>query len=138
MFRASWPLLRSDYFRTFVQYLSVGLVFVPAGAMYGAWVVSRGPSPVVFIALLTVGFIAAQLVWERVAVSLARIGVRLTFEPAAPNIVRAENLQVGAVPSLQYAFVAAITVLTSAAGVTRSITGGRDVNTRANMTLVLR
>ncbi len=138
MFRASWQLLRSDYFRTFVRYLSVGLVFVPAGLMYGAWVVARGQSSVVFIVLLVAGFITAQIVSERVEVSLARIGVRLTLEPAASNVVNADMLLVGAVPSLQYAIVAVITVLTSVTDATRTVAGTRDVNSMAVGTLLIR
>ncbi|SRR6266566_4699326 len=138
MFRASWPLLRSEYFRTFVQYLAVGLAFVPPGVVYGVWVVTRGQNPAVFIALLLIGFIAARLVWERVEVALARIGVRLTIEPAASNFVNADNLRVGAVPSFQYAFVAVITVLTSVTGAARAVAGSRDVNSMAHVTLLMR
>jgi len=138
MFRASSPLLRSEYFRTFVKYLSVGLVFIPAGVVYGAWVVTRGQSAVVFMALLLAGFIASQIVSERVEVGLARIGVRLTVEPAASNIVSADSLRIGAVPSFQYAFIAVITVLTSVASATRTVAGTRDLNSMADVTLLMR
>lgn len=115
-------VFRSESFKTFVQYLAVGLAFVPVGAVYAYIVVTRGESLPALLVLLAVGSIMAQLVWRRTELAVARWGVRITEETAAPTVFVLVG-PVATAPVFRLA-VFAIAVFTSRMGTARSMVVG--------------
>ncbi|SRR6266480_4660686 len=135
--RVRFSLYRSEFFKTFVQYLCVALAFVPFGVAYGVVVLTHGESLGALLALLGAGFIAAQFVWRRTEIVLARQGVRLPEAAAAPAAFVLLWPSASSAPAFRYAVLTAATVLSAAVSPVRTTTAEQGKGTEGHARVLI-